>query len=207
MSRINELQCLTEQQLPDAIAMIGRAFHMDPHFVYIYPDEAERIRRLPLMFGIALRYTLRYGEITTTPAISGAACWLPPERTTVNTLQLLSIGALTTSLKMGLSALWRIEKVEDYTRKMHQRCIREPHWFLWVLGVDPAHQGQGVGGQLLRAGLARADASSLPCYLDTMNPNNVPLYQKFGFEVVSEGDIPHSNVHMWGMVRPAHRSS
>ncbi len=42
MSQINELQHLTEQQLPQAIAMIGRAFHKDPLSIYVYPDEAER---------------------------------------------------------------------------------------------------------------------------------------------------------------------
>lgn len=73
-----------------------------------------------------------------------------------------------------------------------------------LLGVDPTRQGQGIGSKLLSAGVERADTSGLPCYLETMNPDNVPLYQKFGFAVANEGDIPESNVHVWGMVRPAH---
>jgi ribosomal protein S18 acetylase RimI-like enzyme len=203
MSQADKLQRLTEQQLPQAIAMIGKAFHNDPLSIYIYPNEAERARRLPLMFSVALRYTLRYGEITTTPEGTGAACWLPPECTTVTIRQLLRVGALATPFQVGLSALLRMNGAEDYTRNMHKRCLAEPHWYLWVLGVDPEHQGKGIGGALLRAGLERADASSLPCYLETMNPNNVPLYQKFGFTIAEEGDIPGSNVHTWGMVRPA----
>ena len=55
---------------------------------------------------------------------------------------------------------------------------------------------------LLRAGLERADTSGLPCYLETTNPQDVPLYQKFGFTIASEGEIPGSSVWMWGMVRP-----
>jgi len=203
MSQINESQHLTEQQLPQAIAMIGRAFHKDPLSIYVYPDEAERTHRLPLVFSIALRYTLRYGEITTAPEITGVACWLRPERTTLSIKQLLRIGALTTSLKMGLQGLRRINNAEDYMRNTHQHCITEPHWYLWVLGVDPVRKGQGIGGTLLRAGLERADASDRSCYLETMNPENVPLYQKFGFAIASEGNIPGSSVRMWGMVRPA----
>jgi ribosomal protein S18 acetylase RimI-like enzyme len=204
MSQINELRRLTGQQLPQATAMIGRAFHKDPLSIYVYPDEAERARRLPLMFGIALRYTLRYGEVTTTPEVSGAACWLPPEHGSMSIWQMLGVGALATGLKMGLPGLRRIRNSENYTGNMHHRCITEPHWYLWVLGVDPSHQGQGIGGALLRAGVARAEASHLPCYLETMNPNNVPLYQKFGFVVADEGKVPASNVHVWSMVRPAH---
>jgi ribosomal protein S18 acetylase RimI-like enzyme len=203
MSHRDKLQPLTETQLPAAIAMVARAFHKDPLSVYVYPDAAQRRRRLPLMFSIALRYALRYGQITTTPQITGVACWLPPESTTVSLKRLLRIGALTTSLKMGLPGLQRLNNAEDYMRNTHKRCIVEPHWYLWVLGVDPACQGQGVGGMLLRAGLERADSSGLPCYLETMNPDNVPLYQKFGFTIASEGDIPSSSVRMWGMVRPA----
>jgi ribosomal protein S18 acetylase RimI-like enzyme len=202
VSQRDEVQHLTEQQLPQAIPMLGRAFHNDPLSVYIYPDETERKRRLPLMFEIALHYSLRYGEITTTPDTTGAACWLPPESATVRIGRLLRVGALNISLKMGVSAMRRMSNAEDYMKEIHQRCLAGPHWYLWVLGVEPAHQGQGIGGRLLRAGLARADASHLPCYLETMNPNNVPLYQKFGFTITSEGNIPGSSVRMWGMVRP-----
>jgi predicted GNAT family N-acyltransferase len=154
------------------------------------------------MFRFVFSYTLRYGEITTTPGLTGAACWLPPEHTSVSIMRLLRTGALPTSLKMGLPALLRLNNAEDYMRHTHKRCLVEPHWYLWVIGVEPACQGQGIGGKLLRAGLERADTSGLPCYLETMNPQDVPLYQKFGFTIASEGDMPHSGVRMWSMVRP-----
>lgn len=152
MSQRNELARLTEQQLARAIPMLGRAFHNDPLSIYIYPDEAERKRRLPLMFEIALRYSLRYGEVTTTPDITGAACWLPPENTTVTIKRLLGIGALGISLKMGVTGMQRMSHAEDYMKEIHHRCLVGPHWYLWVLGVEPASQGQGLGGRLLRAG-------------------------------------------------------
>jgi predicted GNAT family N-acyltransferase len=202
MSQRDTLQRLTETQLPQATAMVARAFYNDPVSVYVYPDAAERTRRLPLMFRFALCYTLRYGEITTTPQLTGAACWLPPENTTVTIMRLLRTGALTTSLQMGLPALRRLKNAEDSMRTTQKRCLVEPHWYLWVIGVEPACQGQGIGGMLLRAGLERAEASGLPCYLETTNPQDVPLYQKFGFTIASEGEIPGSSVWMWGMVRP-----
>ena len=203
MSQRDELQRLTKQQLSQAIPMLGRAFHNDPLSIYIYLDEAERKRRLPFMFEIALRYSLRYGEVTAMPDITGAACWLPPESTDVRIGRLLRVGAAGISLKMRTAGIRRMTSAEDYMKETHQHCIMEKHWYLWVLGVEPTRQGQGIGGRLLRAGLQRADASRLPCYLETMNPNNVPLYQKFGFAIASDGVIPGSNVRMWGMVRPA----
>lgn len=55
-----------------------------------------------------------------------------------------------------------------------------------TIGVDPAHQGRGIGRALLRRMLAVADAESAPVILD-VRTDNVPartLYEAHGFEVV-----------------------
>jgi ribosomal protein S18 acetylase RimI-like enzyme len=70
---------------------------------------------------------------------------------------------------------------------------KEPHWYLPMIGVDPAHQGRGLGSALLKAALARCDAEGLPAYLESSSPKNVPLYERHGFEVIGEikpGDHP-----------------
>jgi ribosomal protein S18 acetylase RimI-like enzyme len=61
-----------------------------------------------------------------------------------------------------------------------------PHWHLAFVGVDPAHQGRGLGSALLRHTLARVDAERLHAYLESSNPANVPLYRRHGFEVIRE---------------------
>ncbi len=54
--------------------------------------------------------------------------------------------------------------------------------------------------------LARADAEQLPCYLETAEPSNVPLYLKYGFEIVVEEVEVESGVPIWTFVRqPAER--
>ena len=69
----------------------------------------------------------------------------------------------------------------------------EPHWHLVFIGVDPTHQGRGIGAALLRHALAHIDSQHVHAYLESSNPANVPLYQRHGFEVVREirvGDSP-----------------
>ena len=117
---------------------------------------------------------------------------------------MLHAGVLITLFKIGLAGLRRSGNAEAFMRSTHQHVLSKPHWYLWVLGVDPVYQGQGVGGALLRAGLARADASHLPCYLETTNAENVPLYHRFGFLVEDERLIPDSSVHLWSMILTAH---
>jgi ribosomal protein S18 acetylase RimI-like enzyme len=75
------------------------------------------------------------------------------------------------------------------------------HWYLWGLGVEPSRQGQGIGGMLIQPVLARADASGLPCYLETMNEKNVPFYEKHGFKIVSDAEVPRHGLRVWAMLR------
>ena len=60
----------------------------------------------------------------------------------------------------------------------------EPHWYLPLIGVDPAHQGQGHGDALLTHALQQCDRAHVPAYLESTNPRNIPLYQRHGFEIL-----------------------
>jgi ribosomal protein S18 acetylase RimI-like enzyme len=62
---------------------------------------------------------------------------------------------------------------------------RFEHWYLPWLAVRPERQGEGLGGTLLREGLARVDADGLPAYLETPNPRTIPLYERHGFAVTA----------------------
>lgn len=114
------------------------------------------------------------------------ALWLPPGVTQDGE----AIGAV---IDRFVSEHPEPEAGEQIGREMHAFHPTEPHWYLSMLGVDPACQGRGYGSALLKAGLARADADGLPAYLESSNPRNVPLYERFGFEVmglIAPGSFP-----------------
>jgi hypothetical protein len=79
---------------------------------------------------------------------------------------------------------------------------REPVWFLGVIGVDPARQGQGLGRAVITPGLQTADADDVPTFLETQDPANVPFYESLGFDVVAELDLPDNGPKHWAMRRP-----
>jgi ribosomal protein S18 acetylase RimI-like enzyme len=60
----------------------------------------------------------------------------------------------------------------------------EPHWYLPLIGVDPAHQGKGLGGALMSYALERCDCDGTTAYLESTNPRNVSLYERHGFTAV-----------------------
>ncbi|HEU5377735.1 MAG TPA: GNAT family N-acetyltransferase, partial [Ktedonobacteraceae bacterium] len=163
--------------------------------------EEERKRLLEPLQDMVVRYVLRYGEITCTPDLRSAACWLPPGRTSLTDLGFLLAGALPAMLNLGRATLQRAAQIETLMSRQQKRIVPGPHWSLAILAVDPPYQGQGLGSQLLRAGTARADAANLPCSLDTATARNVPLYQRFGFQVVHEEEVEGTHLPLWNMLR------
>ena len=86
-------------------------------------------------------------------------------------------------------------------RAIEQRHPQEPHWYLAVLGTDPAHWGQGVGSALVRHVLDDPANGGQAAYLETETESNVPFYERHGFQVVGELDVPRGGPHLWLMWR------
>jgi ribosomal protein S18 acetylase RimI-like enzyme len=106
-------------------------------------------------------------------------------------------GCLTTGWRGTLS----FARADLYITRKH---IRGPHYYLFVLGVDPPYQRRGLGRALLASLSARADAAGVPCYLETDKPSSVELYRSAGYEVLTEADVPRvRGLHLWTMRRPA----
>ena len=78
---------------------------------------------------------------------------------------------------------------------------QEPHYYLGAVGVDPQFQGQGLGSALIEQGTARCDEEQMPAYLVSSNPRNVPLYERHGFEVIEEIELPSGGPTLWRMWR------
>jgi GNAT superfamily N-acetyltransferase len=64
---------------------------------------------------------------------------------------------------------------------------RDPHWYLPTIGIEPHLHRKGLGSALLTEALSRCDQEHKPAYLESSNPANMALYQRFGFE--TPGDI------------------
>ncbi len=116
---------------------------------------------------------------------AAAALWLPPGvEPDEEALGAVFDEAVPDALKGEVGAV---------LEQMDERHPKEPHWYLPMIGVDPARQGQGLGAALLRHGLALCDRDGLPAYLESSNPANISLYERFGFEragVIRAGSSP-----------------
>jgi ribosomal protein S18 acetylase RimI-like enzyme len=76
-----------------------------------------------------------------------------------------------------------------------------PFCYLSHIGVTPEHQGEGLGGALMRDGLESADRESVPTWLETSRLENAAYYEGFGFRTVMDEDAPAGGPHVWFMRR------
>jgi GNAT superfamily N-acetyltransferase len=77
-----------------------------------------------------------------------------------------------------------------------------PHFFLAGLGVRVRARGRGMGSALLLPVLQEAEETGAPAYLETSTARNVRFYERAGFIVTGEADVPGGGPHVWAMLRP-----
>ena len=166
---------LGQGERPEAVATLVAAFVGDPVERWLYPGAADYLAH----FG---RFVEAFGGLAfdagTAWAIgecSGVALWLPP-------------GTAPDGDAIGLVLAETVAatKHADTFAVLEQMAAAHPtnpHWYLALMGVDPAARGHGLGSRLLEAGLQRVDADHRPAYLETPNPAAIPLYERHGFVV------------------------
>ncbi|MGW1740269.1 GNAT family N-acetyltransferase [Nocardia sp. NPDC001965] len=76
-----------------------------------------------------------------------------------------------------------------------------PVWFLGAVGVDPARRGRGLGRAVIEPGLAAAERDGIPAFLETSTEANVRFYERLGFRVGAEVEIPDNGPRTWCMLR------
>jgi GNAT superfamily N-acetyltransferase len=199
-----EVTSLSKVELERLAEGQALAFADDPMYVHVNPSRERRVPAARRLWRAVIEFCLVYGEVYTTPELSGVACWLCPGETDVTLGRLLRtrLALPRALLSFGLGGFVRALGYMLHIDACHHRLMKgRPHWYLTLLGVHPADQGLGIGERLLQPVLHKADEGNIPCYLETTNPPNVGFYRKHGFEVVWEGTEPAGSVRTWAMVR------
>ena len=193
---------LARSQMREASQVLARAFQDDPHWSWVLSCESRRTQVLPWFMEAWAKYCHKHGETYTTAGKpEGAALWVAPGKYPESVVGMMVSGLILVPLKFGRAAFARLMRSLRYYERLHKRLVPPHHWYLATLGVEPERQGRGIGSALIRPVLSRADAEGLFCYLETEKEKNLPFYQRHGFEVAAEDDLPGGGPHFWTMRR------
>lgn len=191
-----EVRPATAADLPAIGASLAAAFADDPVWTWMTGPRADWTPRAAAWFARECDLQRRgRSEVLVDDAGRGAAIWAPPGhwRSTAREGLQLAIPSLRLFGRNTIRGLRMVSMVE----KHHPR---EPHWYLALLGADPAHQGTGIGGALISAVTDRCDRDGLPAYLESSKESNVSFYARHGFEVREELRVADGPT-LWSMWR------
>jgi ribosomal protein S18 acetylase RimI-like enzyme len=173
-----EIRSATSDEIPRAVAAIVAAFLTDPPARFAWPSPHDYLVAMPVATGEFAGSSFQHGTAYVSADFCGAALWLPP-----------GVEPNGRALEKVFRDTARPEHMDDLLgtfEKMEQSHPREAHWYLPQIGVEPNAQGKGIGAALMRHALARCDQERALAYLEASKPQNIPFYQRHGFEVIGE---------------------
>ena len=171
---LGTVRTMTADEEGPAVETIILAFAADPATRWTWPHPHQYMAAMPRFVHAFGGGAFAHGGAYCTNEYAGAALWLPPG-VHPDEDRLVELMESTASPSARAEAPAIFEQMAKY----HPRA---PHWYLPLVGVDPAHQGKGHGDALMVYALERCDRDKLPAYLESTNPRNVSLYRRHGFE-------------------------
>lgn len=175
---------------------LARAFQRDPVACWVTPDARRRLSVLPALFGLLVSAALDDGEVHVRSDRRAASLWEPPGSPPPDAeAEVAFTAALHEAI--GMDAL----RVGEVMGTLASQRPPDPAWHLTFVGVVPELQGRGVGTTLLRPALERVDTEGQAIYLEASSPGSRRLYERLGFRVIGEVELPDGGPPVWPMWR------
>ncbi|NWH07589.1 MAG: GNAT family N-acetyltransferase [Alphaproteobacteria bacterium] len=194
------------EECDDVARLLAAAFASDPVMSWLLRRDERQDSARALMFRTLLRYFgFPGGEVWLDTGHRAASLWVPPARSDLKLPWWQELALFPAIIRaVSVTGLKRMDAFRAAVGRHHPKA---PHWYLMTLGVDPAMQGKGLGGAMLRATLAEVDRQHMPAYLESSSPRNVPLYERFGFVTQAVFNPPPDGPPLWAMWREARIAS
>lgn len=197
-------------RMDPACASVVAALEDDPFYRAICApyagDVVQRRALLAQYFAYSIQEGRDSGRCVHLPDPNqGVAVWLLPQDSAV-------LSRAARNKRSFLEHTLSREGCENYYRMVSfmsrkAASVVDPQaWYLSIIAVAPAVQGQGFGRQLLQPTLAEVDRASATCYLESFSPRNLTFYERFGFVARARFAEPTAGADYAVMVRsPQHQ--
>ncbi|MFE7899775.1 GNAT family N-acetyltransferase [Streptomyces sp. NPDC057424] len=181
------------------VRLLDEAFQDDPVSGWVFPGAEDRRAKHPGLMAAFTDIVLAAGRVDLTEDGSACALWLSmpagegPDDHDAEDEGPAQVRAAVDPDNERIEAIGRLTAAIHPTGRAHE--------YLWMIGVVPGRQGEGLGTALIEAVLARCDREGLPAYLEASNARSRKLYERLGFEPAGPVlDLP-DGPSMWPMWR------
>jgi ribosomal protein S18 acetylase RimI-like enzyme len=174
----------TANDTPLILDILTHSFNNNKSVNYLIKQDQRRAQRLKALLKYSIQLCRQFGHVYLSDDRKACALVMLPDKkkTTPRTI----IEDLRLALALGWSHSRKAMSREAAIKKLHPK---EPFYYLWFIGVDPAYQQQGIGSSLLKELMEEAKKKQRPVYLETSTINNIPWYEKMGFSIYNQLDF------------------
>mmetsp|Transcript_18395 Transcript_18395/g.35849 ORF Transcript_18395/g.35849 Transcript_18395/m.35849 type:complete len:284 (+) Transcript_18395:294-1145(+) len=92
----------------------------------------------------------------------------------------------------------RVELALEILGKCHKECVKGPHWYVYMLMVDPQCKGKGYAKRLLSFIAALSARDLVPSYLEATGERNEAIYNKRGYQTIKKYPIGEGKAEQIG---------
>ena len=193
---------LAEPDFREVVDVLADAFSDYPVMRYVLGESGNTMPRLTELIGLFVFRRIRlggpmFGVRDKRGALVGAAVMTLPAEPDPSPEVLQRRDEVWNALGQECR-----ERHDAYGAAAKTVLVAEPHHHLNMIGIRRANHGRGLARPLLESAiqLAAADPDSAGLTLTTETPENVRLYQHFGFEVTGEA-FAAPGLKTWGLFR------
>jgi GNAT superfamily N-acetyltransferase len=172
----------TDADLDAATDVLTWAFEHDPIWGWAFPERAD----LEVWWRFLIRSALRHEWVWVLGDFAAVAVWIPPGASELTVEEEAQAEPMIEELA-GSRAPELMELLGLF-ESTHPEG--PPHYYLSLLGADPARRGNGHGMRLLELNLATIDSEGMPAYLESSNSANDARYERRAFHRVGEFNRP-----------------
>ena len=130
--------------------------------------------------------------------VNSVLIYIPPRSKVPTPLSFLNAGIL----RMGLRRFFRLLRFDAEVKDIAKRYKTDDDGYLMAFATRLDRQGRHYGKPLMDALLRYLDVTGQGCYLETLKPENVGLYEHFSFKLKEQKAVKFDNLTMYVMHRP-----
>ena len=128
--------------------------------------------------------------------------YIPPKSKEPSLLDYMKAGGMKMLFKFGIRRIIRLTRFNIEIEQVAKRYRTANDGYLMAFATRLDKRGQHYGKPLITALLNHLDASGESCYLETLEPKNVALYQHFSFQLTGQKESQMGNLSLFAMRRP-----
>ncbi|MEV8551272.1 GNAT family N-acetyltransferase [Streptomyces glaucescens] len=165
------------------VRLLDESFREDPVSRWVFPGGAYLARTHHKLMAAFTDIVLAAGWVDVTEDDSACALWLRVAAADPAGAGPDDDGPAQVRAAVD-PANERVELIGRLTAGIHP--ADRAHDYLWMIGVAPQRQGEGLGTALMTQVLDRCDREGRPAYLEASNTGSRRLYERLGFTVMTD---------------------